>query len=111
MHVITGVGNEAVIGAMACVAYPEQAMYSIPAIGKDFPVYYLPMGKDNPKGDIKFSVRTEGDHTYIEYQADDPTKPAVNGPTTTISKSCPWRPFPRFPPTAMCISPATDSSR
>lgn len=74
MHVITGVGNEAVIGAMACVAYPEQAMYAIPAIDKEFPVYYLPMGKENPNGDIKFSVRTEGDHTYIEYQADDPIK-------------------------------------
>lgn len=47
---ITGVGNEAVIGAMACVAYPEQAMYSIPAIGKDFEVLYLPMGKEESPG-------------------------------------------------------------
>lgn len=97
MHVITGVGNEAVIGAMACVAYPEQAMYSIPAIGKDFPVYYLPMGKDNPKGDIKFSVRTEGDHTYIEYQADDPTKPAVNGPHNYDIEKLPLETIPEVP--------------
>lgn len=97
MHVITGVGNEAVIGAMACVAYPEQAMYSIPAIGKDFPVYYLPMGKDNPNGDIKFSVRTVGDHTYIEYQADDPTKPAVNGPHNYDTEKLPMETIPEVP--------------
>ena len=80
MHVITGVGNEAVIGAMACVAWPEQAMYSIPAIGKDFPVLTLPMNNDNSRGQIKWNVREEGDNVYIDYQADDPSKPAVNGP-------------------------------
>lgn len=97
MHVITGVGNEAVIGAMACVAYPEQAMYAIPAIDKEFPVYYLPMGKENPNGDIKFSVRTEGDHTYIEYQADDPTKPAVNGPHNYDIEKLPMETIPEVP--------------
>lgn len=97
MHVITGVSNEAVIGAMACVAYPEQAMYAIPAIDKEFPVYYLPMGKENPNGDIKFSVRTEGDHTYIEYQADDPTKPAVNGPHNYDIEKLPMETIPEVP--------------
>ena len=80
MHVITGVGNEAVIGAMACAAWPEDAMYSIPAIGKDFPVLALPLGKDNPKGQIKFTVTEQGDNVYIDCQADDPTKPSTNGP-------------------------------
>ena len=82
---------------MACVAYPEQAMYAIPAIDKEFPVYYLPMGKENPNGDIKFSVRTEGDHTYIEYQADDPTKPAVNGPHNYDIEKLPMETIPEVP--------------
>ena len=98
MHVITGVGNEAVIGAMACVAYPEQAMYAIPAIGKEFPVYYLPMGKDNPKGDIQFSVWEEGDNVYIEYQADDPNKPAVNGPHNYDIEKLPLETIPEVAP-------------
>lgn len=97
MHVITGVGNEAVIGAMACVAYPEQAMYAIPALNLEFPVYRLPMGKDNPKGDIKFSTRIEGDNVYIEYQADDPNKPATNGPHNYDIDKLPLETIPEVP--------------
>ncbi len=97
LHVITGVGNEAVIGAMACVVYPEQAVYSIPAIGKDFPVYYLPMGDSNPNGDIQFHVREEGDHVYIEYQADDPSKPATNGPHNYDIEKLPYETIPQVP--------------
>ena len=98
LHVITGVGNEAVIGAMACVAYPEEAIYSIPAIGKDFKVLRLPMGKDNPKGDIKFTVREEGDHVYIDYMADDPSKPAVNGPHNYDIEKLPDEVIPEVSP-------------
>ncbi len=98
LHVITGVGNEAVIGAMACVAYPEDAVYSIPAIGKDFKVCYLPMGKENPNGDIKFAPRVDGDHVQVEDMADDPSKPAVNGPHNYDIDKLPLETIPEVSP-------------
>ena len=98
MHVITGAGNEAVVGAMACVAYPEQAMFAIPALKKEFPVCYLDMGKENKGGDIQWTVTEEGDHVYINFQADDPNKPAVNGPHNYDIEKMPLEVIPQVSP-------------
>lgn len=43
--------KETIRSQRECVAYPEDTMYAIPALDKEFKVIRLPTGKDNPKGD------------------------------------------------------------
>lgn len=98
MHVITGVGNEAVIAAMACAAYPEEAKYSIPALDKEFPVYRLPLGTENPDGDMKFEITEKGDGVYIKFIADDDSKPKTNGPHNYDIEKLPLEVLPAVDP-------------
>ncbi len=99
MHVITGVGNECVIAAMACAAYPEDAKFSIPAAGKEFPVLRLPLGNENPDGDMKYEVTEKGDGVYIKFIADDDSKPKTNGPHNyDIENKLPYEVLPQVDP-------------
>lgn len=82
---------------MACLAYPEEAMFAIPAAEKEFPVCYLEMTNENRGGDIKWTVTEDGDKVYLNFQADDPNKPPVMGPHNYDIEKMPLETVPVIP--------------